>query len=194
MPFKTRYPLLTLTLVLLCAGASDLKKQPGKNGGTEYKDEDLGISFTLAPGWTAEEPRRWTDMGEDATTIRFGDPENQAFTGLYYRKFKNAEPLSPQAIDRALAEDLKAKISQRTREGLTDYHVQPKSEQSRVIGGQRALSCVADYSDHGQNMVEYLVWIQSAHTIAEFYGRTSADGASDLRKRFDPIVETLRLP
>ena len=81
-----------------------------------------------------------------------------------------------------------------SRTNLAGYQVRPDSIQPRVIGGQQALSAVADYTQNGRPMTEYLTWIFSPKTHALFYGRSPAAGLETLRGRLDVIVNSAAAP
>jgi hypothetical protein len=59
-----------------------------------------------------------------------------------------------------------------------------------TIGGQLALSAVADYVSAGQQMVEYITWIDGEKSRVLFLARTPASGLLDLQSRFDTLIQS----
>jgi hypothetical protein len=93
-----------------------------------------------------------------------------------------------------LAASADEKVVQRVNQGLTDYRIRPESHQARSIGGHPALSCIADFTQDGRNMAEYLTWTRSDSTFALFFGRAPAPEFDSIRESFDRIIETLQVP
>jgi hypothetical protein len=99
-----------------------------------------------------------------------------------------AEKHPSDQIQKLLVAALDAKAA--SRKNLTAYQVRPDSIQPRVIGGQQALSAVADYTRNGHPMAEYLTWIFSPKAHALFYGRAPAADLDAFRARLDAIVNS----
>lgn len=154
----------------------------------EYRDAKTGLTFTAAPRWIMMPNPLMQAV--DETSVQMFDPEMKAAVALWGKKSSR----DPADIARQLREAVDAKQKSR-QAALKDYRVRPESIQPRQIGGQQALSCIADYSDPmlKSPMVEYLVWVYSAETACQFFARVSASDFEEFRKRFDPIVETVRL-
>jgi hypothetical protein len=72
--------------------------------------------------------------------------------------------------------------------------VRRNSYEAREIRGQRALSCVAEFSQGKKAMVEYLVWVRNEEFIAQFFIRMPADQLDEVRENVEPIIQSLRLP
>ena len=95
-------------------------------------------------------------------------------------------------IQKLLIAALDRKAASRTN--LAGYQVRPDSIQPRVIGGQQALSAVADYTQNDRPMTECLTWIFSPKTHALFYGRSPVAGLDAFRGRLDAIVNSAVAP
>jgi len=159
--------------------------------GQEYLDEETGVSLTLPLGWRLPTAVRW---GNQETTAYFNDRESKPFGALYFRIFE--EPLDPSldATRQRLREEVGPKATQRIGEGLSDYRIDAQACRERTIGGRPALSCVGEYTQDGQPMVEYLTWVDSGIAFAQFFGRNPAANAVPFITQFDVIIETLKIP
>jgi hypothetical protein len=123
----------------------------------------------------------------------------QAFTALWFRVLPEPQKLSMEEGWRSLAGDPDSKAAQRISGGIPDYTIRADSCRQRTIGGLPALSCVADFTQGGQPVDEYLVWIRGENITALFFGRASPGEASPgevdaLRERFDRVIETAKIP
>jgi len=95
-----------------------------------------------------------------------------------------------------IAEQLRAGLDERVERRskmLKDYRIRPESIQMRWIGGNQVLSAVAEFLQGQQKMVEYLTWMRSENVNALFFATVPASGLDELRKRLDPILETVRI-
>lgn len=155
----------------------------------EYRDAKTGLAVTAAPGWILK-PNPMMSAA-DETSVHMYDPEVKAFAAIWGKMGKSEKSTREQRLRAEV--DSKAK----SRAGVfKDYRVRPESVQLRQIAGQQALSCIADYSDSVQRdhaMIEYLVWVETDNSICLFFARVAASDFEEFRKRFDPIVETVRL-
>ena len=118
----------------------------------------------------------------------------QSFTALWFRMLPEPQTLTPEDAWRSLAGNPDSKVAQRTGEGLPDYTIRADSRRQRTIGGLPALSCVADFTQGGQPVAEYLVWIRGEKTTALFFGRTSPGEFDTFREAFDRVIETAKIP
>jgi hypothetical protein len=62
------------------------------------------------------------------------------------------------------------------------------------VGGRRALSCVADYTEKKRNMAEHVTWVRTEVSLALFFIRMPAEKLDAFRQRFNPTIESLRIP
>lgn len=172
-------------------------------GVMEYRDQELGTSFRAGSDWElAPNGVRWQDYGWKkskasvlATTVTLTHAPSHAVLTLYYRSLRQPGQMTPREIDSALAANVDDKISQRREQGeLQDYRVRARSYQQNEVSGWRALSYVADFTQGDNKMSEYLVWIQSDRTLAEFFVRSPASDIDEIMHQVDPIVKSLRIP
>ena len=158
--------------------------------GQEYRDEETGVSFSLPLNWSLQ-ASRW---GNHETTAWFYDQESKWFGALYFRIFSTPQDGSPDAVLQRLRDEVQPKVTQRISEGFADYHIDLETCWTRTVGGRVALSCFGEYTQNGQPMGEYLTWVGSENTLAEFFGRAPAAGFESFCAQFDVIIETLKIP
>jgi hypothetical protein len=63
-----------------------------------------------------------------------------------------------------------------------------------TIGGQPALSAVADYVRIGQHMVESLTSVEGEKSRVVFVGRVPASDLADFQGRFDEVIQSVVVP
>ena len=172
------------------------------DGAIEYRDRDMGLSFTMPGDWgLGNDGLRFMDWGwkengegDIATTVFLRRRHTGEGIWLYYSLFRHVYPLTPPQIDKWLGEESDDKISQRrTGQKLKDYRVRPSSYEREEIGGQRALAWVADFIQGKINMVEYEVIVLSDNALAEFSIRCPASELDAARKDAQPVIESVRM-
>jgi hypothetical protein len=114
--------------------------------------------------------------------------------GLWYSPLKNEQKKASEDTSRELKAAMNGKAKERLTQDFEGYLIRPDSIQMRSINGRPALSCIADYVLDGKSMAEYLIWIRSGDTFAEFFGRLPATDLDRYRESFDHIAETLQIP
>ena len=144
-----------------------------------------GVEFNVPPGWSVVQGGASSDDGE---TVTLQDSTSKLKAAVWMR----AEKHPSVQIQKLLLAALDKKAESRT--DFTGYKVRPDSIQPRVIGGQQALSAVADYSQNGRPMTEYLTWIFSPKTHVLFHGRPPAAGLDAFRARLDVVVGSAVVP
>jgi len=162
---------------------------PNASGAIAYSDPDHPISVTLPKDWKITRAFRW---GDNETTAVLAAPE-QAEAGSLYFKMRVNPAKSEEETRKLLLDAPEAKVAQRTP-GIPDYRIRPSSVEPRTVNGRPALSCVAEFTQNGERMIEYLTWISSDQATALFFARVPDAGLAALRGRLDPVIETLKLP
>ena len=160
--------------------------------GTLIQDPAAPISFQLAPGWSLKNGIRW---GDHESTLWFVEAASGITVALYYQS--PLHPPFPGDAAAALRQGMEAKVLQRQRDnGISDYRVLPDSIQTRQVGGQPALSFIAQFTNSGGNTVgEYMVRVLGKSTKAHFFVvGIPANDISAFCRRLDPITESLRIP
>ncbi len=168
----------------------------------EYSDLEIGVSFKMPRDWGLGNDglrfmdRGWRGNGEGniSTSVFLRHKRTDQGIWLYYCVFRHVFRLTPDQADKWLNEEADDKISQRRiGERLKDYRVRPSSYQWEEIGGQRALTWVADFSQGKTSMVEYEVYARSDKSLVEFSVRCHATELDAVRQQVQPIIQSLRM-
>jgi hypothetical protein len=160
--------------------------------GTLVQDPEAPISFQLTPDWQLTEGARW---GDHETTLAFVENESQLRVSLYYQYPLQERPSADpyQTLQQAMLAKVRERVE---RENIAEYHILPTSVQKRQVGGQPALSFIAEFTSQGQTRVEYMVRILGKNTKAHFFvmGIPATADIDAVCKRLEPIVTSLRIP
>jgi hypothetical protein len=88
-----------------------------------------------------------------------------------------------------------SEIAQALQRTLAEYQnrdqVRPGSIQTRLIGGQQALSCLVDFD---ANKTKYIIWIRSESTSVSMESDMDRSAVGVFRWRFEPALEMIRIP
>ena len=170
-----------------------LEFKPGpadESGAIEYRDPDFAVSVKLPRDWKIGRAVRW---GDHETTAPLLAPEKAEAGSLYFRMRPNPAR-SDDETRKLLLTYPKEKAASRVTAGLPDYHLRPDSLEPRTVNGRPALSCIGEFTQNGEPMVEYLTWVSGSEANALFFARVPATGLAALRQRLDPVIESLKLP
>jgi hypothetical protein len=63
-----------------------------------------------------------------------------------------------------------------------------------IVGDKPALSAVADYASAGQQMVEYITWIDGQRSRVNFSARMPASALPGFQSRFDAMIQSAVVP
>jgi len=80
------------------------------------------------------------------------------------------------------------------RNNFEGYRYRTDSVRQTTIGGKPALSAVADYVRAGQQMVEYLTWIEGPKSRVLFNSRMPATALPGFQNRFDTVIQSAVAP
>lgn len=161
-----------------------------------YRHNVTGVELTAPTGWSLEGDNESSGGGQ---MVRFSSSDIQADALAVWMK-----PATAREADIAgmLRDGLARKAQDRA--GYIDWKVRPESVQTRVVGGQQALSAIADYSEiggqasgtmtPGLKMVEYLIWVRSARNHICFFGRAKAADLAALQSGMDQLAATAVIP
>jgi hypothetical protein len=159
-----------------------------------YRDSENGVSLSLRSGWSWTGPNRWTDEKGAKSILILREAGSPQELRLWVQVLDPPEEITPAAkMDKRLLKQAQSKVKQRISEGYENYHLRAGSPHLHPINGRSALSWIADYTDHGRSMVEYLTRLRSENTNALFYARIPAEQLHDFKARVDPIIETLQI-
>jgi erythromycin esterase-like protein len=159
-------------------------------GSVEYRDPEFAVSLKVPQGWRVGKAVRW---GDRETTARLIGPENADGGGLYFKMGPSTARSEEEAYTMLLGNP-ESKAAQRVAAGLEGYRIRPGSVERRTVGGRPALRCLADFTQGGVKMVEYLTWVSGENASGQFFAQVDALELEALRHRLDPIIDTLRLP
>jgi hypothetical protein len=150
-----------------------------------YHNNRTGIQFTLPPDWTVVSQER---ASSGAQTVWLRDTVSNVVATVWL-KARTADPANvPAMLERRL--DSKA-IQRNNFEG---YKYRPESVQHTTIGGQPALSAIADYVQTGQQRVEYLTWIDGEKSRVVFAARLRASELASFQSRFEAVIQSAVVP
>jgi hypothetical protein len=108
---------------------------------------------------------------------------------VVWLKRRNADPADIPAM---MSRRLDSKAAQRNN--FEGYKFRTDSVRQSTIGGRPALSAVADYVRTGQQMVEYLTWIDGEKSRMVFAARMPSSELPGLQSRLDAVIQTALVP
>jgi hypothetical protein len=124
----------------------------------------------------------------DAQSVMLRDTVSNVVATVWL-KARTADPANiPAVLDRRL--DSKAI----QRNNFQSYRYRSESVQHSTIGGQQALSVVADYVRTGQAMVEYLTWVDGENSRVVFAARMRTSELASFQARFDTVIQSAVVP
>lgn len=150
-----------------------------------YHHNLTGIRFSLPSDWVIVS-EGWSTAGAQTVTLR--DTVTNV-VGIVWLKARTPNPADiPAVMDRRL--DSKAA----QRNNFQNYRYRTESVQHSTIGGQPALSAIADYERTGQQMVEYLTWIDGTKSRMIFEARMPKSELAGFQSRFDTVIQSAEVP
>lgn len=142
-----------------------------------------GYSVELPAGWlTQPMPTPAKDM------VMLLDPEATANVLIW----SGAKAAEPAAFESSLRKEADQVIENRVK-SLPDFKVRPSSWQTRQINGRPALSLIADYTPMNKATAEYMTWVRNESLITQFRVMCDPGDFEVMRRRMDPIIDTIRL-
>lgn len=156
-----------------------------------YRHYWTGVELTLPPDWSFRGQKPQPDGGDLVDLAGSGSKPVAAFVWM------KREKTPPAGIADRLQERLQWKIANQRRasDGFVAYRLRPDSVQRRTVGGQQALSAVADYVNaNGEKMNEYFAIAQSETTRVYFCVRAAAPDFPSIQARFERVVGAALVP
>jgi hypothetical protein len=148
-------------------------------GTTSYRDLQAGYSFTVPAGWVFHSRSSFNGPGTSVDVIDPESPASVIITG----KSQKTDPKLIELELMAGVEQRKLNRPEFTTRGLTtDW----------LLGGHRAITWIADNPANGR--VQYLTWVQSEATRASIGVVVDAAEFERFRIRFQPILDSFRMP
>jgi hypothetical protein len=182
---------LVFASVSLIAAAAPVQAQVSKAealGTLEngiYHHNRTGIEFTLPPDWVIVS-QGWAGGGGQMVFLR--DTVSNVIGTVWLK----ARPIDPADIPALLNRRLDNRIKERNN--FEGYKYRSEGLRQSTIGGQPALSAVADYLRNGQQMVEYVTWIEGPKSRALFNSRMPATALPGFQSRFDTVIQSAVVP
>jgi hypothetical protein len=184
--------LRMFALFLLIAAVIPVQAQTSGKAGSMgtlengvYHHNLSGIQFTLPADWVIVS-QGWASDG--AQTVMVRDTISNVVATVWL-KARTADPADiPAVMDRRLD----TRVMQRNN--FQGFKYRTESVQHTTIGGQPALSAVADYVRTGQRMVEYSTWIDGEKSRVAFVARMPASELAAFQGRFDAMIQTAVVP
>jgi tetratricopeptide (TPR) repeat protein len=129
-----------------------------------------------------------SDSSGGGEIVVLSEKGTQAFAAVWLKPNDPNSHDIPGQLQRAL----QAKAGD--RQDFQDWKVRPESVLLRTVGGQQALSAVADYTDGSVKMAEYLTWVYSPKSHVLFFGRTTWDSFPAFQAHLDQVVNSAKIP
>jgi hypothetical protein len=150
-----------------------------------YHHKLTGVQFTLPPDWVFVS-QGWASGGAQGILLR--DTVSNVI-GTLWLKARVADPADiPAVMDRRLD----TRVMQRNN--FDGYKFRSESVRHTTIGGQPALSAIADYVSNGQPMVEYVTWVDGQKSRVVFGSRMPASALAEFQGRFDTVIQSVVVP
>jgi hypothetical protein len=183
---------LVSVVLLLIAAAMAVQAQPPHKSQSMGTFEDgvyhhhlTGVQFTLPPDWVIVS-QGWAGGGGQMVFLR--DTVSNVIGTVWLK----ARPIDPADIPALLNRRLDNRIKERNN--FEGYKYRSESVRQSTIGGQPALSAVADYLRNGQQMVEYVTWIEGPKSRVLFNSRMPATALPGFQSRFDALIQSAVVP
>jgi tetratricopeptide (TPR) repeat protein len=157
-----------------------------------YHNNATGLEIVISSDWTFLSQGSSSGAGQMAL---FRD-----VTGQVVMVWMRKETIPETEKSKRLEWEITSKPQQRYWQDFKDYRIRPESVQYKTIGGNPAVSAVADYSGTwGEKaatgpMTEYLVWICGKNTYVQFFARTAPADLPALQNRIEELIESAVIP
>ena len=150
-----------------------------------YHNKKTGLEFPVSDPWRTTYDGPSSDDG-DMVGVTDGSPVE---FGVWMR----AEASTPAEIPEKLRASPPAKVKMNA--AVPGFTFRPESIQPRIIGGQQALTAIADYSDGDTKLAAIYTWIYTAKThVVCIASDVPAADVSNVLLRFDRFVTTVVVP
>jgi hypothetical protein len=150
-----------------------------------YRNKRTGLEFPIPASWKTAYDGASSDDGD---MVGVSDGSSIAI-GVWMRP----EVSTPAEIPEKLRASPPAKVKMNAE--IPGFAFRPESIQNRIIGGQQAVSAVADFVDNGKKMAAIYTWIYTAKTHVVFIAQElPAADVPAVQARFDQFVATVVVP
>jgi hypothetical protein len=154
-------------------------------GTSSYHDPQAGYSFAIPAGWVFHPRGSFNPPG---TSVDLLDPDAQVWVVISGKSKRTAK----EGIHSELAAGVQER-KQMLRGKLPNFAIRG-SMRHAPVGGHEALGWIADYTNKGRKWVEFMTWVQSEKTRASVLVQVEAADFDRFRQRFQPILDSFRMP
>jgi hypothetical protein len=183
---QLRTPVLFLFLVTAAPG--QVPNKTSSIGALEngvYHNKRSGIQFTVPSDWVLVS-QEWASAGAQTVLLR------DTVTNVIVTAWMKARNIDPANIPAVMERRLDTRTMQRN--DFEGYRYRAESVQHSTVGGQQALSAVADYLRAGQKMVESSTWIDGEKSRVVFTARLPESDLGNFESRFDTLIQSAVVP
>lgn len=151
----------------------------------EYRDKDLGFSFSVPAEWYVIPDAVSVQAPEKLLTLM--DPGAEAVSALHVRPL---DKLSEEQ-EKSVREWAKSEVAQAGR-AKKEFRVREASWQERILDGHPAVSCLADFVHRERPRVQYFLFGLGKSTATVFTAHTEPDRSQAYGKRLDAIINSYK--
>jgi hypothetical protein len=160
--------------------------------GNLVRDPVYGVSVMCPAGWKVRGATRW-GVDDAETTILFRPIwPLEVQPSLYYQAYR--EKPTAGHIEAHFRRTAALKAQQRINSGLRDYRNLEESFEFSTINGRPAFRYVASYSVEGRKYAEYYTRVAGETMIAMFFVQARETDLAAVRREFELVIKTVRVP
>ena len=149
-----------------------------------YQDATEKFTLTATEGWIFD---RTDAPGDSSYSVSFLDPDAIAMTGLEVKRLDKI----PEEKRKSLRTWAEAE-AQEAAGVYKDFKVRADSWAERAVGGQAAVSFIADYSTPKDKNVAYGIFMKSGSKGYIFETLLGAKDFENFKPQFDAIVDSYK--
>jgi tetratricopeptide (TPR) repeat protein len=164
-------------------GSHGMSVSLGKLENGRYHHNLTGIEFNVPSGWKLEGDTQSSDNGE----IVILSQQNSMRSLAVWLK---PDPTPPGNIAARLQHDVERKHEDRE----PGWTVRTSSIQMRSVGGQQALTAIADFTEGKKPAVEYMTWVRSTKSRCFFFGSGPAEDLASIQGAIEQMLASAMVP
>jgi hypothetical protein len=150
-----------------------------------YHHNATGVQFSVPSDWAIVSQVVASGGAQD---VLFRDTVTNVIATVWFKARTVNSADIPALMDRRLD----SKVIQRNN--FQGYKYRPDSIQHITIGGQPAVTAIADYVRGGQPRVEFLTWIDGEKSRVVFSARMPASELANFQPRFEELTQSAVVP
>ena len=148
-----------------------------------YHHNVTGIEFNVPAGWKLEGD---TDSSDSGQIVIVSQPNSMRSLAVWLKP----DPTAPADMAAKLKHDVDRKHEDRD----AGWVIRPSSVQMRSVGGQQAITAIADYKEGGNTMVEYMTWVRSTKGRAFFFGSAKTEDLAAVQGAIEQMLASALIP